>query len=163
MTDSTFSCGDQIRMMQQYGGKTEADARAQVQTDFKGICVPCGASAGGAVPSAPVSCAVADLAMADAFHTCGFNVRMMKDSGMTEADARLRVQTDFPNCACAPSAGGAAPSATVPCAVADQRMTDSTFSCGDQIRMMMQYGGKTEAAARAQVQTDFSTICVPCT
>ena len=49
------------------------------------------------------------------------------------------------------------------CAVADQKMTDSLYSCGDQIRMMQQYGGKTEAEARAQVQTDFATICVPCT
>ena len=103
MTDSLYSCGDQIRMWTQ-NGKTEAEARARVQTHFNGICVPCG-----------------------------------------------------------PSAGGAAPSATVSCAVADQAMTDSLYSCGDQIRMMMQYGGKTEADARAQVQTDFNGICVPCT
>ena len=101
MTDSTYSCGDQIRMWTQ-NGETEAAARARVQTDFKGICVPCGTSA------------------------------------------------------------GAAPSATVSCADADKKMTDNLYSCGDQIRMMQQYGGKTEAEARAQVQTDFS-ICVPCT
>ena len=56
----------------------------------------------------------ADLAMADAFNTCGFYVRMMKQNGMTEAEARFRVQTDFPNCACGASAGAAAPSATLP-------------------------------------------------
>ena len=118
------------------------------------------------MPSAPVDCAVSDLAMDnDGLHTCGYHIGMMQQSppGMTEAEARARVQTDFSNCVpCAPSVGGAAPSATVSCADADKQMTDSTYSCGDQIRMMQQYGGKTEAAARARVQTDFS-ICVPCT
>ena len=102
----------------------------------------------------------------DGFHTCSYHIGMMQQNPpfMTEAEARARVQTDFSNCVpCAPSAGGAAPSATVSCADADKKMTDNLYSCGYHIRMMQQYGGKTEAEARAQVQTDFKDICVPCT
>ena len=102
----------------------------------------------------------------DGFHTCGYHIGMMQQNPpyMTEAAARAEVEKGFSNCVpCVTSAGGAAPSATVSCADADKQMTDSTYSCGDQIRMMQQYGGMTEAAARARVQTDFNGICVPCT